>query len=97
MKHGLNTLMGRLALLQLLIYIVLLPVLFFRLNAMLRANTTSTFTQHARAYTGTVAKELELGDVLESASRTIKVLDGSVESGACIYAAIEVNGRLVGS
>ena len=44
-----------------------------------------------------MAKELELGDVLESASRTIKVLDGSVESGACIYAAIEVNGRLVGS
>jgi signal transduction histidine kinase len=97
MKRSLNTLMGRLALLQLLIYVILLPVLFFRLDAMLRANATSTFTQHARAYTGTLAKELELGDVLESASRTIMVLDGSVESGACVYAAVEVNGRLVGS
>ncbi len=97
MKRSLNTLMGRLALLQLLIYVVLLPVLFFRLDAMLRASAISTFTQHARAYTGTVAKELELGDVLESGSRTIMVLDGSVESGACVYAAVEVNGRLIGS
>jgi signal transduction histidine kinase len=97
MKRSLNTLMGRLALLQLLIYIVLLPVLFFRLDAMLRANATATFTQHARAYTATVAKELELGEVLESTSRTIKALDASVESGACVYAAVEVNGRLIGS
>jgi signal transduction histidine kinase len=97
MKRTLNSLMGRLALLQLLIYAVLLPVLFFRLDAMLRASAISTFTQHARAYAGTVAKELELGDVLESASRTIMVLDGSVESAACVYAAVEVDGRLIGS
>jgi len=64
---------------------------------MLRANAISTFTQHARAYTDTVAKELELGDVLESTSRTIMVLDSSVESAACVYAAVEVNGRLIGS
>ena len=71
MKRSLNSLMGRLALLQLLIYAVLLPILFFRLDAMVRANVVSTFTQHARAYAGSVAKEFELGDVLESASRTI--------------------------
>lgn len=97
MKRSLNSLMGRLALLQLLIYAVLLPILFFRLDAMVRANVVSTFTQHARAYAGSVAKEFELGDVLESASRTIVVLDGSVESAACVYAAAEVNGRLIGT
>ena len=69
MKRTMNTLMGRLALLQLLIYALLLPVLFFRLDAMLRANAISTFTQHARAYTDTVAKELELGDVLDTEPR----------------------------
>lgn len=97
MKRILNTLMGRLALLQLLIYVVLLTVLYFRLDAMLHESTISTFTHHARAYAGTVARELELGDVLASSSRTIMVLDGSVEPAACVYAAVEVNGHLIGS
>ena len=97
MRRTLNTLMGRLALLQLLIYVILLPVLFVGLDALVRAYATSTFTQHARAYAGTMARELELGDVLDSGSRTIVVLDGSVESGASSYAAVEVNGRLIGS
>lgn len=97
MRRTFNTLVGRLLLLQLLMYAVLLPVLFYRLEALSRANAVATFTQHARAYSAAVARQLELGDVLESASRTVVFLDGSVESGACLYAAIEVNGRLLGS
>ena len=97
MRRIFNTLAGRLVALQLLLYAVLLPVLFYRLDALARANAISTFTQHTRAYGAAVARELELGDVLESASRTIAFLDGSVESGTCLYAAVKVNGRLIGS
>jgi signal transduction histidine kinase len=72
-------------------------VLFYGLEAAARTNALNTFTRHSRAYTSSLAKALELGDVLESPSRTIVFLDGSVEGGGCVYAAIELNGRLFGS
>ncbi len=97
MPRALNTLVGRLALLQLLIYAVLLPVLFYGLDSVARTNAYDTFTRHARAYTSSLARELELADVLESPSRTIVFLDGAVEGGGSAYAAIDFNGRLFGS
>jgi signal transduction histidine kinase len=97
MPRTLNTLVGRLAILQLLIYAILLPALFYQLQEMVRTNAVSTFTQHARAYAASLARELELGGILESASRTIVFLDGGVEGGGCVYAAVEFNGRLFGS
>jgi signal transduction histidine kinase len=97
MRRALNTLVGRLAILQLLIYALLLPVLFYALDAVARTNALSTFTRHSRAYANSLAKALELGDVLESPSRTVVFLDGSVEGGGCVYAALELNGRLFGS
>jgi signal transduction histidine kinase len=97
MPRTLNTLVGRLAILQLLIYAVLLPALFYQLERMVRTNAISIFTQHARAYTASLARELELGDILESAGRTVVFLDGGVEGGGCVYAALELNGRLFGS
>src|SRR5579872_2665989 len=97
MRRALNTLAGRLAILQLLIYAVLLPVLFSWLYAAARSNAVNTFTRHARAYSSALARELELGDVLDSPGRTIVFLDGSVEGGGCVYAAMELNGRLLGS
>jgi signal transduction histidine kinase len=97
MRRLLHTLAGRLALLQLLIYAVLLPVLFSWLDATARSNAVNTFTRNARAYSGALARELELGDVLDSPARAIVFLDGSVEGGGCVYAAMELNGRLLGS
>jgi signal transduction histidine kinase len=97
MPRTLNTLVGRLAILQLLIYAVLLPALFYQLQALVRTNAVSTFTQHARAYAASLARELELGDTLESPTRTIVFLDGGVEGGGSVYAAVEFNGRLFGS
>jgi signal transduction histidine kinase len=97
MRLTVNSLVGRLAVLQLLVYAALLPVLFYRLDAANQANAIETFTQHARAYTRSLARELELGDVLKSASRTVAFLDGGVEGGGAVYAAVEYNGRLVGS
>lgn len=97
MRRALNTLAGRLAILQLLIYAVLLPALFSWLDAVARSNAVDTFTRHARAYSSALARELELGDVLESPTRTIVFLDGGVEGGGCLYAAMELNGRLLGS
>jgi signal transduction histidine kinase len=88
---------GRLAMLQLLIYAVLLPALFYQLESMVQTNAVSTFTHQARAYTASLARQLELGDTLESASRTIAFLDGGVERGGCVYSAVELNGRLFGS
>ena len=83
--------------LHLLIYAVLLPVLFFGLDALARRNAIDTFIRHARGYTSSLARELELGDTLESPSRTVIFLDGSVEGGGCSYAAVDFNGRLFGS
>ena len=97
MRRLLNTLVGRLVLLQLCVYGVLLPVLFFGLDAVNRSSGISSFTQHARGYAGSLARELELGDILESPSRTVVFLDGSVEARECLYAAIELNGRVLGS
>ncbi len=97
MRRALNTLVGRLAILQLVIYSVLLPVLFFALDEMARSNAIESFTRHARGYASSLARELELGNVLESPSRTVIFLDGSVEGGGCSYAGIEYNGRLFGS
>lgn len=88
---------GRLAVLQLLIYAILLPALFFRLDTAARTNAVNTFTRHARAYSSALARELELGDVLESPARTIIFLDGGVEGGGCVYAAMQLNGRFLGS
>ena len=97
MRRALNTLAGRLAILQLLIYAVLLPVLFSWLDAAARSNAVNTFMRHARAYTGALAREIELGGVLDSPGRAIIFLDGGVEGGGCVYAAMELNGRLLGS
>ena len=97
MRRFLNSLRGRLVLLQLLLYAAFLPLLFIGLDALARRNATATFTRHARSYATSLARELELSDTLESPSRTVIFLDGSVEGGGCLYAAIELNGRTLGS
>jgi signal transduction histidine kinase len=96
-RRILNTLVGRLAVLQLLVTAALLPLLFYRLDAASRTNAIGTFNQHARSYTNSLARELELGDVLESSSRTVVFLDGAVEGGGCVYAAVDYGGRFLGS
>jgi signal transduction histidine kinase len=93
----LRTLPGRLALLQVLAYAALLPLLFVGLAGAHRANAISTFTQHTHAYADSLARELELGDVLDSPSRTVVFLDGAIQGGGCLYAALEYNGQLIGS
>jgi hypothetical protein len=50
-RRALNTLVGRLAILQLLIYALLPPVLFYGLDAAARTNALNTLTRHSRAYT----------------------------------------------
>lgn len=97
MRRPLNTLAGRLAVVQLLIYAALLPALFYWLDGAARSNAVNSFTRHSRAYSSALARELELGDVLDSPARAIIFLDGSVEGGGCVYAAMERNGRLLGS
>ena len=44
MRRAVNTLVGRLAILQLLIYALLLPVLFYGPDAAARTNALNTFT-----------------------------------------------------
>src|ERR1700722_3315158 len=61
MRHALNTLAGRLAVLQMVIYAALLPVLFTWLYAVAHSNEINTFTRHARAYSSALARKLELG------------------------------------
>ncbi len=97
MPRLINTLVGRLAILQLAVQLVLPPILFYRLDAVVRANASRTFTLHAHAYARSLANELELGDILHSPSRTIVFLDAIVQGGGCSYAAIEHQGLLTGS
>jgi len=97
MLRTLNTLIGRLALLQLLMLAIMLPALFYTLETVAVRTAVRSFTQHARAYATSLARELELGDVLDSASRTVEILDGGVDCDGCVYAAVEMNGRLIGS
>jgi signal transduction histidine kinase len=86
-----------LTLLQLVIHAVLTPVLFYRLDDVVRTNAIRAFTQNARSYARSLASELEVGDILESPSRAVVFLDGSVEGGKCLYAAIAFDNRLLGS
>ena len=95
--RNVNTLVGRLGILQLTIHLVLVPLLMYRLDAVVRTNASETFTRHAHAYARALANELELGDVLLSPSRTVIFLDTIVQGGGCAYAAIDYGGRIIGS
>lgn len=97
MRRFLNTLVGRLAVLQLLVTAALLPLLFYRLDAANRTNAIATFDRHARSYANSLARGIELGDVLDASSRTVVFLDGAVEGGGCVYAAVDYGGRFLGS
>ncbi|HEY3657130.1 MAG TPA: ATP-binding protein [Steroidobacteraceae bacterium] len=97
MLHFKNTLVGRLAILQFAIHLVLPPVLYYRLDAVIRRSASQTFTRHAHAYATGLAHELELADVLQSPSRTVVFLDAIVQGSGCAYAAIDYRGRLMGS
>jgi len=92
-----NTLVGRLAILQFAIHLVLPPILYYRLDAMITKSASRTFTRHAHAYASALAHELELADVLQSPSRTVVFLDSIVQGGGCAYSAVEYGGRLLGS
>ena len=96
-RRNVNTLVGRLGILQLSIHLVLVPLLLYRLDAVVRINANETFTRHAHAYARALANELELGDVLLSPSRTVIFLDTIVQGGGCVYAAIDYGGRIIGS
>ncbi len=95
--RNVNTLAGRLGTLQLIMHLVLVPLLLYRLDAVVRTNATETFIRHAHAYARALANELELGDVLLSPSRTVIFLDTIVQGGGCAYAAIDFGGRIIGS
>ena len=92
-----NTLVGRLAILQFAIHLVLPPVLYYRLDAVLRRSASETFTRHAHAYATALVHDLELADVLQSPNRTVVFLDAIVQGGGCSYSAIDYRGRLLGS
>jgi len=82
---------------QLAIHLLLPPILLYRLDTVVRSSASQTFTRHAHAYASALANELDLGDVLQSPSRTVEFLDAIVEGGGCSYAAIKYGGRLLGS
>jgi signal transduction histidine kinase len=94
---AMNTLVGRLAILQIAVNLVLSPILFYRLDSVVEASASQAFVGHARAYARSLADSLQQGDVLLSPSRTIIFLDASIEGGGSSYAAIDYNARLVGS
>ncbi len=97
MPRILDTLVGRLALWQLLLQLLLPPILYYRLDSVLTQGATQTFRSHSAAYARALANELDLGDVLLSPTRTVAFLDAAVEGGGCAYAAIDFGGRLMGS
>jgi len=83
--------------LQFAIHLVLLPILYYRLDTVIRRSASETFTGHAHAYATALVRDLELADVLQSPNRTVVFLDAIVEGGGCAYSAIDYRGRLLGS
>ncbi|MBS0396600.1 MAG: hypothetical protein JSR54_18415, partial [Proteobacteria bacterium] len=92
-----DTLAGRLLALQLLVHAILPPALFLGLDAVIRAGVGRAFTEQTRAYARSLVSELQQGDIVESPTRTVLFLDEIVQGGRARYAAIDVNGRLLGS
>ncbi len=97
MPRTLNTLVGRLAVLQLAIHLVLPPILLYRLESVVTTSASRTFLRHAHAYARSLTNELEVGDLLQSPSRTIVFLDAIVQGGGCAYAAVDARGLMTGS
>jgi signal transduction histidine kinase len=70
------------------LHLVALPALYFGVGYVIRKSHEDLFVQHARTFTRVLAEELEVGDALDSASRTVDLLDLAIIHGEARFAEI---------
>lgn len=75
------------------VHAVVLPVLYYRLEVVVRRSHMTVFVQHVRTLTRNLAEELELGDALDSRQRVVDMLDLTMLNGDGTYAVLIDNGH----
>ncbi|HME37749.1 MAG TPA: ATP-binding protein [Steroidobacteraceae bacterium] len=77
------------------LHLLLLPALFFGLEFVIRTSQADLFIEHARTFARVLADEFEVGDAMDSASRTEDLLDLAIIHGDGRYAELVDGGRSV--
>jgi len=80
---------GRMTLAVFLVHLVVLPVLYFLLLALMQQSNEDQFLNYVRGYTRFVADSLEGVDGDDTKSRVAEILDGFMLSGTGLYAVVE--------
>jgi signal transduction histidine kinase len=83
----------RLTLVVLVIQALLLPLLFFGLDYIVRRSHADAFIDQVRSYARVLGDELEIGDALATRARSLGLLDGIILSGRGAYAELIENGQ----
>src|ERR1700692_3664450 len=78
-------------------HMVLLPLLYFRLSAVVQRGHEALFLENARTFARLVTEQFELGDALESARLTENLLDTVILNGEGVYAELREGARSVRS
>jgi len=81
-----NTIAGRLVLMFLLIHAVLMPVLFFAIDAVVVRYATNTFLDDARIYSRMIADSIENLGPAASDEEIIQHLDSAILAGNSVFA-----------
>src|SRR5882757_2666819 len=79
------------------VHLVLLPALYFGVGFVIRKSHEDLFVQHARTFARIVADEFEVGDALDSATRTDDLLDLVIVNGESRYAELVDHGHSIRS
>jgi signal transduction histidine kinase len=78
-------------------HLVLLPALYFGVGYVIRKSHEDLFVQHARTFARILADEFEVGDALDSATRTEDLLDLVIVHGESRYAELVDQGHSIRS
>lgn len=92
MKLALST---RIVLGVIALHAIVLPVLYYGLDFVVRRSHADMFIQHVRTLSRNLADELEVGNALDSRQRLLGMLDLAVLGGDGVYAELIDNGEHV--
>jgi len=97
MARKLDTLSARMIAVLLLVHAVLLPALFYGMLVVVENSQKDAFIDTTRIYARIFADFLESSDTLNSEAEIIRQLDSSILGGTGIYAALQLNDKLLTS
>jgi len=97
MAGRINTVAGRLVLMLLLIHAVLMPVLFFTLDAAVERSLANAFLDDARHFARVIADSLENVDFEAGDGPLVEHLDSAILGGRSVYAALVYEDTVIAS